>query len=80
MILVRQHVVIIPTTNVEEVVGRCQCMPLVSFDGVFDFNPTKILRNFSKYSILTLELSSYVLEIPNDTYITLNQEYCKVVG
>ena len=55
-------------------------MPLVSFDGVFDFNPTKILRNFSKYSILTLELSSYVLEIPNDSYTTLNQEYCKVVG
>ena len=90
MTLVRQHVVIILTTNVEEVVGRCQCMPLVSVDGVFDYNPTKILRNFSKYSILTLELSSYVLEIPKDTYITLNQnliscltlsqEYCKVIG
>ena len=64
MTLVRQHVVIIPTTNVEEVVGRCQCMPLVSVDGVFDFNPTKILRNFLKYSILILEFPSRVLEFP----------------
>ena len=64
MTLVRQHVAIILTTNVEEVVERCQCMPLVSVDGVFDINPTKILRNFLKYSILILEFSSRVLEFP----------------
>ena len=66
------------------------CFFTALFKNTLATNNDQALAVFSQKGMLTLELSSYVLETPNDAYTTLrqnligcstlSQEYCKLIG
>ena len=54
---------------------KCTCIKLE-----FLYWTTHHLTSTSQWGMLTLELSSYKLEIPRDTCTTLSQECCRLIG